>query len=76
MFSMCSMPIMPVPMTPYRISMAETPTGSGADIVETGARTIGESGFEVGPLAYGLWRFTTPDVNEAQGSSRPLSTPA
>jgi hypothetical protein len=39
--------------------MAETPTGSGADILETGTRTIGESGFEVGPLADGLWRFTT-----------------
>ena len=47
--------------------MAETPTGSGANTVETGTRTIGEAGFEVGPLAYGLWRFTTPDVNEAQG---------
>ncbi len=46
--------------------MAETPTGSGANIVATGTRTIGEAGFEVGPLAYGLWRFTTPDVDEAQ----------
>jgi len=47
--------------------MAEIPTGSGGSIVETGTRTIGESGFEVGPFAYGLWRFTTPDVNVAQG---------
>lgn len=36
-------------------------------LVDGSKRVIGESGFEVGPLAYGLWRFTTPDVNLAQG---------
>ncbi len=36
-------------------------------LVSAAPRTIGESGFEVGPLSYGLWRFTTPDLGEAQG---------
>lgn len=36
-------------------------------IVNGSPRTIGESGFRVGPLSYGLWRFTTPDVDAAQG---------
>lgn len=37
-----------------------------ASLVTTRSRTIGESGFEVGPFSYGLWRFTTPDVDKAQ----------
>ncbi len=36
-------------------------------LVNSSRRVIGESGFDVGPFAYGLWRFTTPDVDEAQG---------
>ncbi len=39
----------------------------GDGIVGAGPRVIGEAGFTVGPLAYGLWRFTTPDVDVAQG---------
>ena len=38
-----------------------------AGIVNGSPRTIGESGFQVGPFSYGLWRFTTPDVDAAQG---------
>ena len=37
-----------------------------ASLVNVQNRIIGQSGFEVGPLSYGLWRFTTPDVDEAQ----------
>ena len=36
-------------------------------IVDGSSRTIGQNAFEVGPFSYGLWRFTTDDVNEAQG---------
>lgn len=36
-------------------------------LVNAETRVIGESAFEVGPFAYGLWRFTTPDVGVAQG---------
>ena len=35
-------------------------------LVNAGNRTIGSAGFEVGPFSYGLWRFTTPDLREAQ----------
>ncbi len=35
-------------------------------VVNSTARIIGESRFEVGPLSYGLWRFTTPDLDHAQ----------
>ena len=35
-------------------------------LVDGSNRTIGESRFMVGPFSYGLWRFTTPDVNKAQ----------
>ena len=38
-----------------------------ASLVNGSRRVIGESSFEVGPFSYGLWRFTTPDVNIAQG---------
>ena len=37
-----------------------------ASLVNAQNRLVGESEFEVGPLSYGLWRFTTPDVDEAQ----------
>ena len=33
-------------------------------LVNAGPRTIGESGFEVGPLAYGCWRFTTDSIDD------------
>jgi len=35
-------------------------------LVDGSSRTIGESKLTVGPFSYGLWRFTTPDVNKAQ----------
>ncbi len=35
-------------------------------LVNAANRTIGESALEVGPFSYGLWRYTTPDVNKAQ----------
>ena len=34
-------------------------------LINTGPRTIG--GFEVGPLSYGCWRFTTDSVDRARG---------
>jgi predicted oxidoreductase len=37
-----------------------------ASLVNAQNRIIGESRLEVGPFSYGLWRFTTPDVDEAQ----------
>ncbi len=33
--------------------------------MNSGPRTLGP--YDVGPLSYGLWRFTTADVGEAQG---------
>jgi predicted oxidoreductase len=35
-------------------------------LVNAGPRTVGESGFEVGPLAYGCWRFTTDSIDDAE----------
>lgn len=35
-------------------------------LVNAGARFLGESRLEVGPFSYGLWRFTTPDVDAGQ----------
>jgi len=37
-----------------------------ASLVNAQNRVLGESAFEVGPFSYGLWRFTTPDVDAAQ----------
>lgn len=36
-------------------------------LVDSSKRLIGVAGMEVGPLSYGLWRFTTSDVDSAQG---------
>lgn len=36
-------------------------------LVNGSKRVIGENKLEVGPFSYGLWRFTGPDVNAAQG---------
>ncbi len=35
-------------------------------LVRSGPRRLGQSGIEVGPLAYGLWRFTDPDLANAR----------
>jgi len=37
------------------------------NLINRSTRTIGTAGIEVGPLSFGLWRFTTPDVARAQG---------
>lgn len=37
----------------------------GAPLVDPGRRTVASLG-EVGPLAYGLWRFTTDDLDHAR----------
>ena len=36
-------------------------------LVNSSPRIFGKTQLQVGPLAYGLWRFTTPDVIAAQG---------
>ncbi len=46
---------------------ADDGTIKPSSLVNGDARFIGESRFEVGPFSYGLWRFTNPDVNVAQG---------
>jgi predicted oxidoreductase len=35
-------------------------------LVNNGNRTLGDSSLEVGPLAYGCWRFTTHDLQKAR----------
>ncbi len=37
------------------------------NLVNRSIRRIGAAGIEVGPLSFGLWRFTSPDVSVAQG---------
>ncbi len=36
------------------------------NLVNPAHRLLGESELQVGPLSYGLWRFTDPDVDRAQ----------
>ncbi|MEM9606960.1 MAG: aldo/keto reductase [Actinomycetota bacterium] len=37
-----------------------------AGLVQTGPRTLGEGGLQIGPLAFGCWRFTTSSVAEGR----------
>ncbi|MFV1989728.1 MAG: aldo/keto reductase family oxidoreductase [Acidimicrobiales bacterium] len=36
------------------------------NLVNASQRTLGEDQMDVGPLSYGLWRFTNPDIDQAQ----------
>jgi predicted oxidoreductase len=46
--------------------VTEQSTPAEANLVRSGSRELGSLG-EVGPLAFGLWRFTNADVAAAQG---------
>ena len=39
-----------------------TPPASSTSLVDTSPRPIGDLALQSGPLAFGLWRFTDPDV--------------
>ena len=43
-----------------------TDTNESEGLVRSGRRTLNDSGMQVGPLAFGCWRFTSPDVAESQ----------
>jgi len=47
--------------------MAQSGPAGPGNLVNGSKRVIGAEGMEVGPLSYGLWRFTTSDVDAAQG---------
>ena len=57
----------PAPPEP---SSAPGSPSDGISIVDAGPRTIGRSGLVSGPLAFGCWRYTTDDLEEAESLLR------